>query len=327
MKGWCRIGDVEDNKFTTGLFTSESLIKFPGPVSRDEEDYMVDPSCTTPTRPHLSMRDFKKLAGFIHARLGIKMPKAKQSMIESRLRKRLNRLNINSYSHYCDYLFSQEGGKTELPYFIDEVTTNKTDFFREQNHFTCLVDQVVPELIATRVAGVSKKLRVWSCACSQGDEPYTLAMVLSEYSRVSPGLDYSILATDISTRVLETARTGIYEASEIEPVPMALRKKYLLKCKDRTKNLVRIVPELRKKICFRRLNLMESEFGLGQQMHIIFCRNVTIYFDKETTEQLLIKLCSQLITGGFIFMGHSEFLDCRRLPLVAVAPTVYQKVS
>jgi len=301
-------------------------MKFPGSVARDEEDYMVDPRCTTPTRPHLSTRDFKKLAGFIHARLGIKMPMAKQGMVESRLRKRLNQLNLRNYSHYCDYLFSQEGGETELLYFIDEVTTNKTDFFREPNHFTCLVDQAVPELIATRGAGASKKLRVWSCACSQGDEPYTLAMVLSEYSRVSPGVDYSILATDISTRVLETARTGIYEAAEIEPVPMALRKKYLLKSRDRTRDLVRIVPELRKKVCFRRLNLMDSEFGIGQQMDIIFCRNVTIYFDKETTEQLLLKLCRRLAPGGHLFMGHSEFLDCKVLPLVPVAPTVYKKV-
>ena len=287
---------------------------------------MAEPWCSAPPHPNLSPGDFNKLSSFIQARLGIKMPAVKKGMIESRLRKRLKRLNMEFYSHYCDYLFSPEGVAKELPHFIDEVTTNKTDFFREPKHFTCLADKILPGITAARGPGKKKKLMVWSCACSQGDEPYTLAMVLGEYARVSPGFDFSILATDISNRVLETAKMGIYDVSEIAPVPMALRKKYLLRSRDKNRNLVRIVPDLRKKVAFRRLNLMDEEFGIGQKMDIIFCRNVTIYFDNRTTEQLLIKLCNQLVTGGFIFMGHSEFLDCKRLPLVPVAPTVYQKV-
>ncbi|MBI9091730.1 MAG: chemotaxis protein CheR [Desulfobacterium sp.] len=288
---------------------------------------MVDPWCSPSPHPHLSPGDFNKLSRFIQERLGIKMPMVKKGMIESRLRKRLNHLNIKLYSHYCDYLFSPEGAEKELPYFIDEVTTNKTDFFREPKHFTCLVEMILPRLLAAQGPGKKKKLMAWSCACSQGDEPYTLAMVLSEFARRSPGFDFSILATDISNRVLETAKKGVYDTTEIEPVPMALRKKYLLKSRDRTRGLVRIVPELRRKVDFRRLNLMDKRFAIGQKLDIIFCRNVTIYFDNETTEQLLIKLCDQLVTGGFIFMGHSEFLDCKRLPLVAVAPTVYRKVK
>ena len=287
---------------------------------------MADSWCSAPPHPNLSAGDFNKLSNFIQARLGIKMPAVKKGMIESRLRKRLKSLNMKFYSHYCDYLFSPEGVEKELPHFIDEVTTNKTDFFREPKHFTCLVERILPGMTAVRGPGMKKKLMVWSCACSQGDEPYTLAMVLSEYAGVSPGFDFSILATDISNRVLETAQKGIYDVSEIAPVPMELRKKYLLRSRDKSRALVRIVPELRKKVAFRRLNLMDKEFGIGQKMDIIFCRNVTIYFDNRTTEQLLIKLCNQLVTGGFIFMGHSEFLDCKRLPLVAVAPTVYQKV-
>ena len=287
---------------------------------------MADPWSSASPHPHLSTGDFKKLAGFIQERLGIKMPAVKKGMIESRLRKRLKLLNLKFYSHYCDYLFSPEGAEKELPYFIDEVTTNKTDFFREPKHFTCLVNTILPKWIAAQGPGMRKKLMAWSCACSQGDEPYTLAMVLSEYARQTPGVDFSILATDISNRVLETAKKGIYDVNEIEPVPMGLRKKYLLRSRDRSRELVRIVPELRKKVDFRRLNLMDKKFGIGPKMDIIFCRNVTIYFDNETTEQLLIKLCNQLVKGGFIFMGHSEFLDCKRLPLVAVAPTVYQKV-
>ncbi|SCY34352.1 chemotaxis protein methyltransferase CheR [Desulfoluna spongiiphila] len=289
-----------------------------------EEPPMVGNRRRATFHPHLSTRDFRTLARFIQGRFGIKVPDVKKGMIEARLCKRLSRLDMGSYSQYCEYLFSPEGMEQELSHFIDEVTTNKTDFFREANHFTCLVDEVLPGYMDSLKAG--HKLKAWSCACSRGDEPYTLAMVLSEYARRNPGFDFSILATDISTRVLEVARKGVYDASEIAPVPLALRKKYLLKSKDPRRHLVRIVPGLRKKVAFRQLNLMDSEYRLDKAMDIIFCRNVTIYFDKETTEQLLLRLCSRLAPGGYIFMGHSEFLDCKVLPLVPVAPTVYKKV-
>jgi len=285
---------------------------------------MVENRRNVSFHPHLSTRDFRALATFIHGQFGIKVPDAKKGMIEARLCKRLTRLDIGSYSRYCEYLFSPEGIERELSHFIDEVTTNKTDFFREANHFSCLVDQILPGYMAS--TGTGYKLNVWSCACSRGDEPYTLAMVLSEYARRSPGFDFSILATDISTRVLEVAKKGIYDAAKIAPVPLALRKKYLLKSKDPSRNLVRIVPELRKKVVFRQLNLMDSEYRLDRAVDIIFCRNVTIYFDKETTEHLLLRLCGRLVPGGYIFMGHSEFLDCKALSLVSVAPTVYKKV-
>ena len=297
--------------------------RVPG-TDRGEEPPMACSRQRAPFHPHLSTRDFRALARFIHGRFGIKVPDVKKGMIESRLTKRLNHLGMGSYGQYCEYLFSPEGMEQELSYFIDEVTTNKTDFFREANHFTCLVEEVLPGYMASLKAG--HKLKVWSCACSRGDEPYTLAMVLSEYARCNPGFDFSILATDISTRVLEVAKKGVYNASEIVPVPLALRKKYLLKSKDPRRHLVRIVPALRKKVVFRQLNLMDPEYRLDKAMDIIFCRNVTIYFDKETTEQLLLKLCRRLAPGGHLFMGHSEFLDCKVLPLVPVAPTVYKKV-
>jgi chemotaxis protein methyltransferase CheR len=276
---------------------------------------------------HLSKSEFKKLGTFIHSRFGIKMPDSKKGMIESRLRKRLNTLGLNSYSGYCDYLFSPEGMENELTQFINVITTNKTDFFRESRHFTYLVENAVPALLTYNGPGVGKKLMVWCCASSRGHEPYTLAMVLKDFSRTCSGFDFSVLATDISSRVLEIAIKGVYDAGEIDPVPMELRKKYLLKNKDKTKRLVRIVPELRKKVRFQHLNLMDDDYRIRQKMDIIFCRNVIIYFDKQTTEKLLVKLCDQLIPGGFIFMGHSELIDCSMLPLISLAPAVYQKVN
>ncbi|GAB6096336.1 protein-glutamate O-methyltransferase [Desulfatiferula olefinivorans] len=275
----------------------------------------------------LSKSDFQDLGQFIYTRLGIKMPDIKRGMIESRLRKRLSALNIDSYSGYCAYLFSPEGMEKELPYFIDEITTNKTDFFREPHHFDFMLDTALPDLVQNRGAGINRKLTAWSSACSRGDEPYTLAMVLSEYARAHPGFDYSILATDISTRVLETAVSGIYDAALIEPVPMEYRRRYLLKSRDKTKRLVRIRPELRQKVVFRRLNLMDDDFRIRQNIDILFCRNVIIYFDKPTTDRLMVKLCNKLSAGGYLFMGHSELLDCGKLPVKAVAPTIYKRID
>jgi chemotaxis protein methyltransferase CheR len=278
-----------------------------------------------PVRIPMTDRDFKSLSVFIHSKLGIKMTDVKKGMVESRLRKRLVFHGFRSYSEYCDYLFSKEGSEQELPDFIDVITTNKTDFFREPHHFKFMMDKALPDLKSRTGAGVERKLRVWSCACSRGDEPYTLAMVLTEFGERVGRFDFSILATDISTRILETAVEGIYDMSIIEPIPMDYRKKYLMRSKDPSRERVRIRPELRQKIAFRELNLMDSDFRIRQKMDILFCRNVIIYFDKPTTEKLLVKLCAQIQPGGYLFMGHSELLDCGLLPLIPVAPTVYQK--
>ncbi|MFA6011680.1 MAG: protein-glutamate O-methyltransferase [Desulfobacteraceae bacterium] len=279
------------------------------------------------SRIELTGKDFKRLASFIHERLGIKVPDFKRSMIESRLRKRLNVLGLKSYTQYCDFLFSGQGMDQELSEFTDVITTNKTDFFREPHHFKFIQEKALPDLVENTNAGVSRKLMAWSCACSRGDEPYTLAMVLSDYGETRKRFDFSILATDISTRMLETAVRGIYEEQVVEPVPPEFKKKYLLRSKDRTRQIVRIKPEIRKRIKFHRLNLMNSDFGLSHKMDILFCRNVIIYFDKPTTEKLIARLCDNLAPGGYLFMGHSELLDVNRYPLVPVAPTIYQKIK
>lgn len=285
---------------------------------------MRNSAANTNCFPTLSLTDFKRLGSFIHSNLGIKMPDQKKGMVESRLRKRLKSLSMESYSQYIKFLFSPEGVKQELPHFIDAVTTNKTDFFREPNHFEYLIKNAVPELIRSKPTIGNKMINVWSSACSRGDEPYTLAMVLDDFLRNRPGVDFSITATDISLKVLETGARGVYDQSIVEPVPLMLKKKYLLKSRDRSKNIVRISPCLRKKIQFRQLNLM-NEFRSQGKFDVIFCRNVTIYFDKSTTDDLMKRLISRIHVGGYLFMGHSELLDYRNLPVIPVASTVYQK--
>ena len=268
---------------------------------------------------------FRRLVEFIYKVCGIKLNDSKKVMLESRLSKRLKALGMKSYKEYCEYLFSQKGSDEELIHMIDMVTTNKTDFFREPAHFDFLRRKALPELIRTHRAGTSSKLTAWSAGCSTGEEPYTLSMVLSDYAEIHRGFEYLILATDISTRVLDVAKTGIYREEQVVPVPQDFRKRYLLRGKERQMGKVRIVPELREMIRFRRLNFMEGDFGMREPLDIVFCRNVIIYFDRPTQERLINRISSHMIPGGYLFMGHSETLNGMNVPLVSVAPTVYRK--
>lgn len=274
----------------------------------------------------MSDRDFHRLGEFIYGSCGIKMPDSKKVMLEARLRKRLRDLEIGSFAEYCDFIFSPGGSQNEIVHMIDLVTTNKTDFFREPRHFEYLVATALPELIESRGADTRRRLMVWSAGCSTGEEPYTLAMVLSDYAETCPGFQFLILATDISTRVLEKAKRAIYEEEKIEPVPWEMKRKYLLRGRDSKKGLVRIVPGLRETVKFRRLNFMQGDFGMREPLDIIFCRNVIIYFDRPTQERLLNRFCRHLNDGGYVFMGHSETLHGLDVPLVQVSPTVYRKI-
>jgi chemotaxis protein methyltransferase CheR len=274
----------------------------------------------------LSAQDFNRFSRLVQDVCGIRLPLQKQSMLEARLRKRLRLLDLDSFEDYSEYVFSPLGREKELVNLIDVVTTNKTEFFRESAHFDFLVDVALPRLVHSYGVGINKKLRVWSAGCSTGEEPYTLAMVLAEFAAGTPGFDFSILATDISTRVLETAERGIYDEGKVrETVPGGFKRKYLLRSKDPVRNLVRIVPELRSKMVFRRINFMEEDYGIREPIDIIFCRNVIIYFDRSTQEKLLRRLSSHIFPGRYIFMGHSETLSGMNLPLSPMAPSVYRK--
>jgi len=270
----------------------------------------------------MSNKDFLRLKDFIYNECGINMVQSKKTMLEARLQKRLRTLNFTSFSNYCDYLFSQEGIKEELTDMIDQVTTNKTDFFREPAHFEYLSRNVLPNFARTK-----RNIFLWSAGCSSGEEPYTLAMVLNDFANANRGFNFLILATDISTRVLDKARFAVYDQERINPVPPEMRKKYLLRSKDKTKNLYRVAPALREQIRFRRLNFMDNDFGFREPMDVIFCRNVIIYFDKPTQERLLNKFCQYLSPDGYLFMGHSETLFGMNVPLTQVAPTIYRRLA
>jgi chemotaxis protein methyltransferase CheR len=202
------------------------------------------------------------------------------------------------------------------------VTTNKTDFFREPKHFEFMEQIGLPELAA---AG-HRRLRLWSAACSIGAEPYTMAMVMQDFVESQPGIDYRILATDLSTDVLAAARRGVYPRDMIQPVPAEMQRRYVMVSRDAGRGEVRIHPRLRSAIGFARMNLMDNAYRVGDPMHMIFCRNVLIYFDKPTQAKVLSRLCDCLAPGGFLYVGHSETVTGISLPVRQVANTVFKKI-
>lgn len=276
---------------------------------------------TAVARDGLGSKDFRRLAALIERLVGIKMPETKLTMLEGRLRRRVHALSLPSLDDYCRLVFDRGGLGDELVHLVDVVTTNKTDFFREPQHFTFLTETVVPELMETFGAGLSRPLRLWSSACSTGPEPYTMAMVLSEMR----GPRFEIEATDICTEALAEAVRAIYPADMAAPVPEAARRAYLMRSRDPDARRVRVVPEIRRLVSFRRLNLLEDSYPWSQPMDVIFCRNVLIYFSKETQQRVLDFLCRHLRDGGYLFLGHAETLAGVSLPLRAVAPAVYRR--
>jgi len=270
---------------------------------------------------------FEQLSEFIRQRSGIRLSPAKKVMLEARLQKRLRSLGMDSFDDYCARLFNSRPGDEEVAQMINAVTTNKTDFFREPVHFQYLEDSILPEFVAVNDGETGNPFCLWSAGCSTGEEPYTLSMVLSDFAERQKNFRFSILATDISTRVLDAARLGIYGEDRAATVPEQMKRKYVMRSKDRNKGLVRIVPELRRLIRFQQANLMDEHLLIPEPVDAIFCRNVIIYFDRRSQEMLLERLCRCLKPGGYLFLGHSETVHGFTLPLTCIGSTIYRKVS
>lgn len=274
----------------------------------------------------MSDNEFNLFSTLIYNRLGIKMPYTKKLMLISRLTKRLKILGIKSYKEYYDFLLTDKGKSEEFNKMIDAVTTNKTDFFREPDHFDILVKKVLPDLEEMENFTERKMVNIWSAGCSTGEEAYTITMVLTDYfaGKKNNG-KFNILATDISPKVLQAGYDAIYTESMIQPIPVPMRQKYLMRGTDDKKGLFRIIPSLREKVTFKQLNLMDSSFNVSTQMDIIFCRNVIIYFDKETQKELFKKFYKHLVPGGYLFIGSSETLYGVNSDFIPAGPTVYRK--
>jgi len=285
---------------------------------------MVDPLLNEIYRAELTQEDFNRLSSFIYRECGIKMPPVKRIMLQSRLQKRLKELKIYSFKEYCSYVFSKEGLNNEIVHMLDVVSTNKTDFFRESAHFDFLTSNILPELVEN--TKFNKFIKVWSAGCSSGEEPYTIAIVLFEFLASHPGFDFSILGTDISTVILQKAIDAVFKEDRVEGIPYELKRKYLLRSKDRENPTIKISSQLRSKVRFERLNFMDDYYNLKDFFDIVFCRNVLIYFDRETQEKVINKICLKINPGGYFFLGHSESLLNMNVPLKQIKPTIFQKI-
>jgi chemotaxis protein methyltransferase CheR len=285
---------------------------------------MVDSTLNKIFSAKMTDEEFNRLSEFVFKQSGIKMPPVKKIMLQSRLQKRLRELKITSFKEYTDYVFSKEGQKNEIVHMLDVVSTNKTDFFREPVHFDYLNSHVLPEFMEKQ--HVINKMKIWSAGCSSGEEPYTIAITLNEFKNSNQKFDYSITGTDISSQILQKAIIAVYKEERIVNIPLEIKRKYFLRSKDKERKTVRVVNELRNKTNYHRLNFMSDVYNLSDSFDVIFCRNVLIYFNRETQEQVINKLCLKLKQGGYLFIGHSESILGMNLPLEQIKPTIFRRI-
>lgn len=262
----------------------------------------------------------------IRSLTGISLPPSKVQMIDQRLRRRVLEHGLPDTEAYLEKLLAGALPEGELPIVIDLITTNTTSFFRESDHFDFLTGTILPERLAKRRADGRARFKLWSAASSEGAEAYTAAMVLEEVRRKGQVFDYAILGTDISERMLQRAAMAIYADEQLTTVPRDLAARYFMRAEDRSvAGKARVVPELRAKVRFRHLNLMDQAYPVDRDVDVIFLRNVLIYFDATDKERVVDRLAGHLAPGGYLLVGHAESMVVRHPALRQVKPTIFQK--
>lgn len=264
-------------------------------------------------------KDFDLLKKIVSDNTGIVLTDAKRNMVYGRLSRRLRALDLSNFS---DYITLIKRDDDELVNFINSITTNLTAFFRENHHFEHLKTHVLPTLLEKNQ--LNRRIRIWSAGCSTGEEPYSLAITISEFFADHPGWDVKILATDIDTNVIKRAAEGIYSADRIEGLDASLIKKWFVNGKGEKTGLVKVRPELQALISFKQLNLL-NDWPMKGQFDVLFCRNVVIYFDKPTKIELFNRYADMLVSKGDMFIGHSETLFQISDRFISLGGTIYQK--
>lgn len=268
----------------------------------------------------MSEGNFNRISELAHDYTGIVLGEHKRDMIYGRLSRRIRALKLKNFDQYCDLL--ERDGSEELSHFINSITTNLTAFFREKHHFDYLQETVLPHLMEKNK--VSRKIRVWSAGCSTGEEPYSLSIVLNEFFDTK-SWDVKILATDLDSNVLDHGRRGVYDFQRVEGIEESRRKRWFLKDPARP-DVVKVKPALQSMISFKRLNLLEP-WPMKGSFDVIFCRNVVIYFNKDTQRQLFGRYADILRPKGNMFIGHSETLHRVSDRFESLGKTMYQKIS
>jgi chemotaxis protein methyltransferase CheR len=271
----------------------------------------------------LRLREFRLVRRLVYEEAGIHLPDAKRVLVESRLARRLRELGLHSYEQYCELLLNDDHA-AERVRMLDCITTNETHFFREPKHFDFLEKILFPSWAAQAQAGArSKRIRVWSAACSTGEEPYTLAMCLLTAFPAESGWDIELLASDLSTRALDRAVEATWPIDKAKEIPERQRKRFMLRGIGEQEGKLRCGPELRQVVRFARINLNQPPFPLSGQFDLIFCRNVLIYFDAASRARVVSGLLERLQPHGHLFVGHSETLHNVTRKVALVAPSVY----
>lgn len=271
----------------------------------------------------LSEKEFRTVSDLVYKHCGINLHTGKKELVRARLAKRLRLLKIRAFSEYIDYAINDPSGK-EFTMLIDSLSTNLTSFFRESQHFDYLNRVFYPAMLQRKSAAKDFRIRAWSAGCSSGEEPYTIAITLLDVLQGQGRWDVKVLATDISTKVLGIAKRGIYEKKRVEPVSPQQKQKYLLHTKVDGQQCYEVSNALREVITFGQLNLME-QWPIQGPIDFIFCRNVMIYFDKQTQQRLVGRYWDLLDSGGVLFTGHSESLTGIEHKFKYVQPTIYAK--
>jgi chemotaxis protein methyltransferase CheR len=269
------------------------------------------------TEDPLSPREFDQFRSLARQEFGLDLPEGKQQLVAARLGKKMRELNLSTFGDYYTHVTEDRTGQALIA-MIDVLTTNHTSFFREPAHFNFVLQTMLPNLRARR------EIRLWSAACSTGEEPYSLAFSFYDSLGIDAFSKVRILATDISTRVLRTAQFGVYAAERFNSIPVDQLRRYVLRGEGKQKDSYLVKKQFRDLIEFRRVNLMDDVSGLGH-FPLIFCRNVMIYFDRQTQQDLVNRLAARLEPGGYLFIGHSESLGGIDQPLEYVQPAVYRK--
>lgn len=264
-------------------------------------------------------KEFEELSAYIRKQYGINLKEEKRTLVTGRLYNELVKNGFHNYTDYIDYIMTDKSGNA-LNSLVNKITTNHTFFMRESDHFYFFRDAVLPYWINTVK---DKDLRIWSAGCSTGEEPYTLAMIIDEFlGQERVWWDKKILATDISSKVLECAVNGCYNKDELENISPQWKLNYFTRVDE---DNLKVVDRIRNEIIFRRLNLMDDTFPFKKKFHVIFCRNVMIYFDIETKRRLINKFYNLLEYGGYLFIGHSEAIERSTTNFRYVMPAVYRK--
>ncbi len=272
----------------------------------------------------LSETEFARVQEFMLKNLGVKLSPIKIVMVNSRLIKRLKATGIYNFKDYLDYAFSPEGKQEgELERFIDELTTHKTEFFREPEHFNFLNCTILPKFIEEK----NSFFKIWSAGCSTGEEAYTMAVVLNEFRLYNPNFNFSIFATDVSNAVVLKAVRAIYSYNSITDMDQNLLKKYFLISRDDKDKKVRVIKEMRDQVHFSILNLVDNYPFQNNSLDVIFCRNTLIYFEDSSKKKVVHKLIEKIKPGGFLVVGLSETVSQYSAQIKQVSPSVYVKLD